>query len=106
MAAEDPEMKLTETLHRSSLAVALLQATRDYDAAAIRARTSWDDHTAAWAEADRLREIRETACTRLLDALHGVREFDLDGKTYQIVNRIPVLVVKLPRRPARKRAAK
>lgn len=99
-------MKLTETLHVWNAAEALLQATRDYDVAALKARTAWDGSTAAWAEADRLREIRETACTRLLDALHGVREFDLDGKTYQIVNRIPVLVVKLPRSPARKRAAK
>lgn len=71
----------------------------DDDAAALKARTAWDDSSAAWAEADRLREIRDRACTRLIDELHrnelaDPTKFIHNGKTYRIINRIPVRVPK------------
>lgn len=72
------------------------QAIADYDAAALKARTSWDDHTAAWAEADRLREIRNEHMTRLTKELkkRNVKTFDLpNGKNFEIEHGLPVQLV-------------
>lgn len=73
------------------------RAIADYDTAALRARTSWDDHTAAWAEADRLREIRNEHLTRLTKELknRNIKTFDLpNGKKFKMEHGLPVQVLR------------